>query len=392
MGVWGKMSNVHDEWILTTDFRVSGGERAGGTLHLWYTSRGSKSGSGTGQDTIYTSPPWDGLALVVDTHTGAPQVRGYLNDGRTDYSKHHNPTSLAFGHCDFDYRNKGSLSQIKVTQNTNLFKVEVDGKMCFQTDKIRLPKGYFFGLTAATSQIPDSFELFNFLVGAPHGGYEVPKDQHQQQYQQQGKPQQQQGKPQQQQQQQQQPQSGKGSKKAPHEQVFEEWLSEPGEEDHEAMYYKSAEEQFTNLHNRLQGLTHHLAAIQTQLGMIYDTIDTLHHKEDQWRDESRGSNVPREQINKLEARLEVIENISMQIAQAMTSKDYTQHFEELRNTLKEHHMNLLYSVPDSVTQVLATGGPKIGMMVTIVVLVQVGLAVAYVIYKKRRNSSPKKYL
>lgn len=42
--------------------------------------------------------------------------------------------------------------------------------------------------------------------------------------------------------------------------------------------------------------------------------------------------------------------------------------------------------------VLASGGPRVGMMVTFVVLVQVGLAVAYVIYKRRRNSSPKKYL
>lgn len=47
---------------------------------------------------------------------------------------------------------------------------------------------------------------------------------------------------------------------------------------------------------------------------------------------------------------DAIENLSVQIAGAITSKDYTHHFEELRNTLKEHHMNLLYSVPESVTQ------------------------------------------
>jgi mannose-binding lectin 1 len=92
------------------------------------------------------------------------------------------------------------------------------------------------------------------------------------------------------------------------------------------------------------------------------------------------------------AKIQVIENLAIQIASTITSKDYTQHFDELRKTLKEHHTNLLYSVPESVSHALTTGGPKIGMMVTIVVLVQVGLAVAYVLYKKRRNSSPKKYL
>ena len=31
---------------------------------------------------------------------------------------------------------------------------------------------------------------------------------------------------------------------------------------------------------------------------------------------------------------EIIENLSVQIAGAITSKDYSHHFEELRNTLK----------------------------------------------------------
>ena len=94
----------------------------------------------------------------------------------------------------------------------------------------------------------------------------------------------------------------------------------------------------------------------------------------------------------------------------MTSKDFSSHFEELRKTLHEHHNNLLYAVPDTVHQgipsccfvavvradgclaVLTHGSPRLGMMVTIVVVVQVALAGCYVIYKRRRNSSPKKYL
>jgi hypothetical protein len=45
-----------------------------------------------------------------------------------------------------------------------------------------------------------------------------------------------------------------------------------------------------------------------------------------------------------------IENLAAQIANTIAAKDYSKHFEELRNTLKEHHSNLLYSVPDTVTQ------------------------------------------
>ncbi|KAA8910997.1 concanavalin A-like lectin/glucanase domain-containing protein [Sphaerosporella brunnea] len=386
VGVWSRLPNPHDEWTLTTEFRANGGERAGGSLNLWYTARGFKDGSGSGTDTIYTSTPWDGLALVIDSHSGAPQVRGYLNDGRTNYANHHNPISLAFGHCDLDYRNKGALTQLTLTQTSRLLKVEVDGRLCFQTEKARLPKGYYFGVTAATSEIPDSFELFKFVLSAPKGATheQLNSQQHQQQQQQRYERYDQMNQP-----------KGHGKQadgEQPHDQAFEKWHAEVGENDHEATYYKTHEEQFADLHNRMQALTHHLASIQNQLGMFYDHIDSLHHKDEEWRQEARHSRPPRDQIDRMDARLQVIENLAMQIAGAITSKDYTQHFDELRNTLKEHHMNLLYSVPESVSHVLTTGGPKIGMMVTIVVLVQVGLAVAYVIYKKRRNSSPKKYL
>ncbi|KAF8249846.1 concanavalin A-like lectin/glucanase [Wilcoxina mikolae CBS 423.85] len=397
VGLWTTTANQHGEWMATIEFRVSGSERPGGSFHLWYTSRGKNGGSGTGQDVIYTSKPWDGLALVIDSHSGTSGIRAYLNDGTKDYSQHHDPVSLAFAHCDFDYRNKGALSKVVLTQDSKTFKAEVDGKLCFQTDKVRVPTSYFFGITAATSETPDSFELFKFTVSAPPN--DGSKTREEPKIQQQGTKQQQQ-----QQQhnlyqkpkyQQHDPLYERTSGKLPHEEDFEEWHPEAVEEEHDASFYSNQDEQFMDLHNRLQALTHHLADIQNQVGMVYDRIDSLHHKDDEFRAEWRNTRMTREQIDKIDKidrRLGAIEKLSTEIAGAMTSKDYTLHFEELRKTLNEHHSNLLYSVPDSVHQVLAHGGPRIGMMVTIVVLVQVALAVAYVIYKRRRNSSPKKYL
>ncbi|KAI5779285.1 concanavalin A-like lectin/glucanase domain-containing protein [Geopyxis carbonaria] len=402
VGVWSKLTLPYDEFSVDTEFRVSGGERAGGSFHIWYTARGGQGGSGTGTDTVYTSKPWDGLALVVDSYEGVGSLRAYLNDGQLDYSHHHKPGALAFAHCDFSYRNWGVQSHVKLTQAAKTLKVEIDGKVCFETDKARVPKGYYLGITAATSDPPDSFELFSLVVDSPQKGNvkrnEAPKQPNQQQQQQQQQKQQQQQQQQQNQQNQQQQNLNNQNEKpytpgrAAHEQDFEKWKTEPGEEDHEADFFKTQEEQFQDVHNRLQGLTHHLATIQSQLGMIYDKIDGLHHKEESMRAEYRGRNVPREQIDRMETRIGVIENLNMQIANAITSKDYSHQFENLHKTLREHHSNLLYAVPDTVTQVLATGGPKIGMMLTIVVLFQIALAAAYIIYKRRRNSSPKKYL
>jgi hypothetical protein len=44
-----------------------------------------------------------------------------------------------------------------------------------------------------------------------------------------------------------------------------------------------------------------------------------------------------------------VEKLGLQIAGALTSKDYTQHFEDLRRTLQEHHHTLLDSVPHTVS-------------------------------------------
>jgi mannose-binding lectin 1 len=87
-----------------------------------------------------------------------------LNDGTIAYNQHSNVDSLAFGHCDYAYRNLGRPSVIKIEQSSSLFQVTVDDKLCFQTPKVILPAGNVFGVTAATPDNPDSFELFRFVV------------------------------------------------------------------------------------------------------------------------------------------------------------------------------------------------------------------------------------
>jgi mannose-binding lectin 1 len=91
-------------------------------------------------------------------------IRGFLNDGTTDYSHHHSVDSLAFGHCDYSFRNLGRPSRIMLKQSDSMFRVEVDGNLCFESDKIKLPLGYSFGITAASAENPDSFEIFKFVT------------------------------------------------------------------------------------------------------------------------------------------------------------------------------------------------------------------------------------
>lgn len=72
--------------------------------------------------------------LIIKLQGGS--VRGFLNDGKTDFSIHHDIASLAFAHCDFQYRNQGSLSKIKITHTLQGLKVEAGGSMCFETKEV----------------------------------------------------------------------------------------------------------------------------------------------------------------------------------------------------------------------------------------------------------------
>jgi len=63
-------------------------------------------------------------------------IRGFLNDGNTEYKNHHNVDSLAFGHCDYPYRNLGRPSRIQIKQQRDSFEVAVDGRSCFKSDKV----------------------------------------------------------------------------------------------------------------------------------------------------------------------------------------------------------------------------------------------------------------
>lgn len=382
VGLYTTKPNPYKEWSVDIDFRTSGNERPGGSFHFWYTAGGA-SGKG-GLESVYTSKPFDGLALVVDSYGGSGSVRGYLNDGRTDYSIHHHVPSLAFGHCDLSYRNRGILTSLKIVQGPKTFKVEVDGNLCFETEKVKLPSGYHFGVSALTSDTPDSFELFSILVASPEQRGDVPAAQ-----QQQGIADNEQAK-QETFQRDVQNDAPRSHGRTPHEQDFEEYI--PEFQDTAAEMYKTPEQQFQDLHDRLQGMTHHMAAIQSQIGMLYDRLDALTHRHDDMRAEMRGTRVPRNQIDNMETKINVIENLAAQIGNAITSKDYSHQFDALQRTLKEHHSNLLYAVPDTVNQALSTSGSKLGTYIAILIAFQVFIVAGYVVYKRRRAGSPKKYL
>ncbi|QIW98926.1 hypothetical protein AMS68_004444 [Peltaster fructicola] len=257
------------------------------------------------------------------------------------------------GNVQLCYRNLGRPSKLRVS-NRNGLSVHVDDKLCFSSEQITIPSNYRFGITAVTAENPDIIEVFKFtaLGGAIYGadGQQQQREQRTEQHHSQG-----------------------SLPNAP-----------------EALPDRSADEinsndaQFADLHNRLQSLQHQLAEIHTQFGVLSSKLD-----EKTGDITRRLPNIPDHAVNDLNTRVINIERIALQIQRDVEGRDYKQHFSELNEAMANVRGGLS---PESLGKIVTASAPRMGLFLFAVIAVQVVLAGAYVLYKRRRANAPKKYL
>lgn len=289
-------------------------------------------------------------------------IRGFLNDGTTEYSSHHSVDSLAFGHCAYAYRNLGRPSRLLLKYNEDIFRVEIDGNLCFETNKIKLPAGYHFGMSAASSENPDSFEVFRFVVMTET---EAPDIQNPDQFNEQQRLQQE--------------AEGSPINRAAEGDIPS--FSDPP--DVQASTIKDADAQFADLHNRLQAMMRHITEMNREL---------VAARQNNVREQQALS----DRLNRLEnvlAKLDYLPEMDNRISSI--SNDVKQTKNDLHNALDRQFLglkNIVSSQHNNVLGVVANNAPRIGMYIFVVLGSQLLLVVGYVLYKKRKGTSYKKYL
>jgi mannose-binding lectin 1 len=305
--LWTDKPIESETWSAEVSFRASGQDMGSGNLQFWF----AKDKNAVNVDSVYTTGPFDGLALVLDQYGGrGGTLRGFLNDGGQNFRSHPNLESLAFGHCDYSYRNLGRPSTLRVTNDKGL-RVSLDDKECFNSAQISLPSGYYFGLTAATADQPDSFEIHKFIVytSAPQAGSVPPPP---------PPPPQQQRQPQ-------------GSSQQSPLQKLDRWPGSPEAlPDRTADEIKNQEEQFADLHNRLQGLTH-------QIANIFGEFEGLGRKLEERHNQLLGSmpgGFPTDKIDNMGRRLENLERTLDQVRRDVEGKDYREHLNQLNAAIE----------------------------------------------------------
>lgn len=369
--VWSNTPLTHSAWEADVDFRVNGPERGGGIMNIWLAREGQGQ---VGSHSIYTVGKFDGLALVIDQHAGSGgMVRGFLNDGSVGYNTHHSVDSLAFGHCTYSYRNLGRPTQIKMRQTAEVFKVEIDGQACFQTDKFSIPVGYHFGITAATPDTPDSFEVFKLAVmshtSTANGNSNTNNNQN----------------------------SNDNSKEQQSNIQYQSraQIPNPGDQgqsknegysnfpDQEADVFQTSKLQFQDLHNRLQSSMH-------QLNGILRAVSNHHQMDEKRHDEVKAALSKFEpafakidQINEMQRKIGDLER-EVQGLRHDLSRKLQSNEQSVKGYLSDHHSTLSQKIVETT--------PGHGRLIFVFVGLQVFLVGSYVVYKRRTASMPKKYL
>lgn len=337
--LWAEAKVSQSEWVAELEFRATGPERGGGNLQLWYTKDGRTN---IGTSSIYTVGNYDGMVLVIDPYGGkGGGIRGFMNDGTLDYKNYHSVDSLAFGHCDYSYRNLGRPTKLQIKQEGNTFEIIVDNKLCFSTDKIKMPPDYYFGLTAASAETADSFEIYKFnLFTSRSITREEPRRA-------------------------QPPPAGQPDNRN----------NAPPPET-QASPTAPSDARFDELHSRLQTMA--------------QTIDNLFQEVKQLADKSEGRHqelsrnvISAGRLNSMDQRLQSIEK---------TVREYQGQFSSLQSSLKDSHSSLVEGLPKHMSDIITTKAPRMGLLLFVFVGCQALLALSYVIYKRRKANGPKKYL
>ena len=186
-----------------------------------------------------------------------------------------------------------------------------------------MPSGYYFGVSAASPETPDSFELNKLVVSTPGS----PAAQGNQET------------------------ANKPSNDPPAAPVSpggnNPGLPEEGKIDYAAfMKGKSPDAQYYELLNRMQSATHSINNVYKELVAVEKR---LHDRHDEQATKEPAPAFPASQLNLMDERLLRIEKIVQQIQSEVEGRDYKEHLTNLQHSMREAQTTLLDNLPQSIS-------------------------------------------
>ncbi|KAI8643491.1 legume-like lectin family-domain-containing protein [Parasitella parasitica] len=166
--IWSEIPNPYESWEVEIAFKVTGNNMHGGRgLAFWYTKDREESGPVFG-----ARDKWDGLSVWLDSAnpvTHKPSTMVLLNDGTKAFAAGTDPTKHMLGSCSISYRNTENPSYLKVSYKDTTLSISMDNgsggkdhRICVQKSGIKLPTGYYFGVSASSHTPADDHDIYSF--------------------------------------------------------------------------------------------------------------------------------------------------------------------------------------------------------------------------------------
>lgn len=157
-------------------------------------------------------------------------------------------------------------------------------------------------------------------------------------------------------------------------------------EDVLASSIRSQADQFADLHNRIQ-------IINNRVAEIHEMVEHMTRTNNEQYNNLMNRVVPIDDRSAATIRnVEKVERTTMEILRDLESKDFKEMMQQIHRALENTHEGLSRSLPEAMGVVVGKHGPSLTSFLFVAVAVQIMVTGVYLVYKKRRNGQPKKYL
>ncbi|KAJ9599083.1 hypothetical protein L9F63_010420 [Diploptera punctata] len=170
--LWNSVPCSVRNWELQVHFKVhgKGKDLYGDGFAIWYAKDRMNPGLVFGNADYF-----QGLAVILDTysnHNGPhnhqhPYISAMINNGSLHYDHDRDGTHTQLAGCEAKFRNLEHDTHISIRYEKDVLTVSTDienkaaWKECLSVQGVRLPTGYFFGMTAATGDLSDNHDVMS---------------------------------------------------------------------------------------------------------------------------------------------------------------------------------------------------------------------------------------
>eukprot|EP00092_Neocalanus_flemingeri_P089581 GFUD01113355.1.p1 GENE.GFUD01113355.1~~GFUD01113355.1.p1 ORF type:complete len:328 (+),score=74.62 GFUD01113355.1:49-1032(+) len=184
--LWNKIPCRVRNWEVQLNFKVTGTTRDlfGDGFAFWYTKERMEIGPVFGSKDFFS-----GLAIIGDTYSNHntpnhqhPYLSAMVNNGSVSYDHDKDGKHTMLGGCQVQFRNMNHETWIAIRYENDKLTISHDMNNkrawapCFSTEGVKLPTGYYFGMSATTGDLSDAHDVISVKTYELDTAAGVPKE------------------------------------------------------------------------------------------------------------------------------------------------------------------------------------------------------------------------